>query len=101
MIYGTCFERVRCIELWWLGLRAAVGALVWLEISGFDDDHWPARRTDEERSTDRSDRAISLTWVMLFLPFLQILMAESNRFKDVFNVREVRRRFRHAPIAMT
>ncbi len=44
--------------------------------------------------------AISLTWVMLYLPFLQILMAERNRYAEVFNVREVRRRFRHAPLAM-
>lgn len=94
------FERTRCIELWWLGLRAAAGALIWLAI--------PVSMMIIGLRAEKMEiapliglvGAISLTWVMLFLPFLQILMAERNRFKDIFSVREVRRRFRHAPLAM-
>ncbi len=94
------FERTRSIELWWLGLRAATGALLWLFI--------PVSlmiiglRADQLKIAGLVGLvgAISLTWVMLFLPFLQILMAERNRFAEMFNVREVRRRFRHAPLAM-
>ena len=94
------FERLRCVELWWLGLRAAVGALAWLAI--------PVSlmiiglRADQLKIAGLIGLigAISLTWVMCFLPFLQILMAERNRMAEVFNVREVRRRFRHAPLAM-
>jgi hypothetical protein len=44
--------------------------------------------------------AISLTWVMLYLPLLQIVMAEKNRFREIFAVREVRRRVRRAPWAI-
>ena len=96
----SLFERTRCIELWWLGLRAAVGALIWLTI--------PASmmiiglRADELKIAGIIGLigALSLTWVMLFLPFLQILMAERDRFQEIFNVREVRKRFRHAPLAM-
>jgi hypothetical protein len=94
------FERTRCLDLWWLGLRAAIGALIWLVI--------PASlmiiglRADQMKIAPLLGLigAISLTWVMLYLPFLQVLMAESNRHQDLFNVREVRRRFRHAPLAM-
>lgn len=94
------FERTRCAQLWWLGLRAAVGALIWLAI--------PVSMMIIGLRAEQMEiapligllGAISLTWVMLFLPFLQILMAERNRFKDIFSVREVRRRFRHAPLAM-
>ncbi len=94
------FERTRCVELWWLGFRAAVGALLWLAI--------PVSLMIIGLRADQLEiaglvglvGAISLTWVMLYLPFLQILMAEQNRFRAIFKVREVRRRFRHAPLAM-
>ncbi len=96
----SLFERSRCVELWWLGLRAALGAFVWLAIPvslmiiGLRAEHI------EIHALLGLIGAISLTWVMLYLPFLQILMAERNRYAEVFNVREVRRRFRHAPLAM-
>lgn len=94
------YERTHCLELWWLGCRAALGALVWLAI--------PVSlmiiglRADQLKIAGLIGfvGAMSLTWVMLFLPFLQILMAERNRFNDIFSVREVRRRFKHAPLAM-
>lgn len=94
------YDRSQCIQLWWLGLRAAAGALVWLAI--------PVSlmiiglRADQLKIAALVGLvgAISLTWVMLYLPFLQILVAERNRFADIFSVREVRRRFRRAPLAM-
>ena len=97
---SALFERTRCIELWWLGLRAATGALIWLVI--------PVTlmiiglRADQLKIAGLIGLigAISLTWVMLYLPFLQILVAERNRFAEIYNIREVRRRFRHAPLAM-
>jgi hypothetical protein len=45
--------------------------------------------------------ALSLTWVMLHLPLLQILFAERGRFTALFDLREIRQRFRHAPWALT
>ncbi len=94
------FERTRSLELWWLGLRAAVGALVWLAI--------PVTMMIIGLRAERLEiapligliGALSLTWIMLLLPFQQILVAERNRFAEIFNIREVRRRFNHAPLAM-
>lgn len=96
----TLFQSTQFVSLWWLGARAAVGALIWLVI--------PASlmiiglRAQELKPAALVGLigAFSLTWVMLYLPFLQILVAEKNRFVEIFNVREVRRRFRHAPWAL-
>ncbi len=92
-------SRMQLLRLWWLGARAAVGALVWLAI--------PASmmiiglRAHELKIAPLVGLigAVGLTCVMMYLPYLQILVAERNRFLDIFNVREVRRRFRLAPLA--
>ncbi len=86
-------------RLWWLGARGAAGALLWtvipvsLMIIGL-------------RSQDLNAAALVgligafvMTLVMLYLPFLQIQFAESNRFSAIFDVASVRRRFRFAPLA--
>lgn len=93
--------RLHLVSLWWLGLRAAIGALIWIAI--------PVSmmiiglRADELNVAGLVGLigALSLTWVMLHLPLLQTRLAESNRMAEMFNVREVRRRFRYAPWAIT
>lgn len=93
--------QMQLFKLWWLGLRAAAGALAWLVI--------PVSlmiiglRAQEFKAAPLAGLAgaITLAWVMLHLPQLQILLAENNRLVEIFNVAEVRRRFRRAPLAMT
>ena len=93
------FERLHIASLWWLGLRAAAGALAWLAV--------PVSlmiiglRAQEFKPAPLVGLvgALALTWVMLHLPQLQILMAEKNRMAEFLNIREVRRRFRNAPWA--
>jgi hypothetical protein len=43
--------------------------------------------------------ALLLALVLVYLPFLQMRLAMANRLSAVFEIREVRRNFRHAPWA--
>lgn len=89
----------RIPALWWLGLRAAVGALLWITlpvsmmiIGQRAEDFGPAGLVGLLG-------AICMTLVMLYLPFLQVQMAMTNRFSAIFGLRSVRARFRYAPWA--
>lgn len=86
-------------KLWWLGARAAVGVLLWITLpvslmiigqraQGFALAGWVGFLG-----------AAVMTVMMLYLPFLQIQMASQGRFRDMFQVAQVRRRFRYAPWA--
>lgn len=88
-------------RLWWLGLQAAAGALVWitlpvsLMIIG--------QRAQELGAAGLVGLigAVGMTLVMLYLPFLQIQMASRRRFSALFDIAAVRRRFLFAPWAHT
>ena len=86
-------------QLWWLGLRAAVGALIWivlpvsLMIIGLRAYDLPLA------GLIGFVGAAMMVVVMLYLPFLQIQLARENRFRGILRVRTVRRRFRYAPWA--
>lgn len=92
-------DSLRLPMLWWLGLRAAVGALLWssipvsLMIIGLRSDD------GDGNAFAGLAGAVAMALVMLYLPFLQIQLATTGRFKELFNVTEVRRRFLAAPLA--
>lgn len=87
------------VQLWWLGARAALGALVWtcipvsMMIIG--------QRADDFRLAAVVGLlgAVAMGVIMLYLPFLQIQLAISNRFASMGDVLQVRRRFLYAPLA--
>lgn len=86
-------------KLWWLGTRAAVGALLWIAIP-------VSMMIIGQRAYDLPIAplvgivgAISMFAIMFYLPFLQIQLAIENRMLGIVNFRAVRRRFRHAPVA--
>ncbi len=96
------FELVDSLQLprlWWLGLRAAVGAIAWtcvpvsLMIIGL------RAQGDGPFGLVGLLGAVSMGLIMLYLPFLQLQLAQTGRFNEVFNVIEVRRRFVAAPLA--
>lgn len=93
------FMRLHIASLWWLGLRAAAGALAWLAVPVSLMIIGLRAQDLEAAPVVGLIGAVVLTWVMLHLPQLQILMAEKNRMAEFLNVREVRRRFRSAPWA--
>lgn len=94
------FQRAQLVSLWWLGLRAAAGALVWLAIPvSLMIIGLRAHELKGGAALIGLIGAASLTLVMLYLPFLQIMVAEKNRFLAIFQLREVRTRFRSAPLA--
>lgn len=93
------FRQLRFASLWWLGLRAAAGALVWLAIPVSLMIIGLRAQRLEPAALVGLVGALALTWVMLYLPLLQIVMAERNRFRAIFAVGEVRRRVRRAPWA--
>lgn len=94
------FQRLRCVSLWWLGLRAAAGALIWLAIPVSLMIIGLRAQRLEPAALLGLIGALSLAWVMLYLPLLQVVMAERNRFRAIFDVSEVRRRGRRAPWAI-
>ncbi len=91
-------DRMRLPYLFWLGLRGALGALIWLAIP-------VTLLVVASRSPVPVGLlaglvgAISLATVLLYLPFLQARFAANNCFAEFFHVRQVRRLCRQAPIA--
>ncbi len=86
-------------RLWWLGARAALGALLWTAIP-------VSLMIIGERAFELQFSglvgfvgAVSMTFVALYLPFLQVQMAAANRFAAMFELTAIRRRFLYAPWA--
>lgn len=85
-------------KLWWLGARAAIGALLWIAIP-------VSMMIIGQRAYELPVApliglvgAISMFVVMFYLPFLQIQLAIENRMLGIVNFAAVRRRFRYAPL---
>lgn len=86
-------------RLWWLGLRASGGALLWIAL--------PATlMLVGLRATDLPPAAlvglvgaIGMAFVLFYLPFLQIEFARTGKFRSFLAVGKIRRRFRYRPWA--
>jgi hypothetical protein len=89
---------LRIPSLWWLGLRAAAGAIVWIAVP-------VSMMIIGQRATFAGAGlvglvgALAMVAITLYLPFLQIQLAASQRFSALFQVSQVRARFRYAPLA--
>jgi hypothetical protein len=81
----------------WLGLRGFFGALAWLVVPtalfAF------ASKTEGPQILVTIVGGLLLLPVLAWLPFLQARFASENRFRGLFELREVRRLFGHAPWA--
>jgi hypothetical protein len=87
-------------RLIWLGLRAAVGAIIWLVIPSFLIIM--GMRGNENAGQvliGFSIGSLLMAIVLMYLPFLQIQMARENRFRAIFDVRTIRADFKRAPWA--
>jgi hypothetical protein len=89
--------RLRLRHHFWLGLRGFAAALVWLAI--------PTAIFASSNGTDGTQVLIKviggglLALTLAWMPFLQARLAVENRFAAGFELREVRRLFRSAPLA--
>jgi hypothetical protein len=81
----------------WLGVRGAFGAFAWLVVPtalfAF------ASKTEGRQIVVTILGGLLLLPVLAWLPFLQARFASENRFRGLFELREVRRLFSHAPLA--
>ncbi|HEV3138817.1 MAG TPA: hypothetical protein VGZ26_12960 [Pirellulales bacterium] len=81
----------------WLGVRGAFGAFAWLVVPtalfAF------ASKTEGKQIVVTILGGFLLVPVLAWLPFLQARFASENRFRGLFELREVRRLFSHAPFA--
>ncbi|MEM7478396.1 MAG: hypothetical protein AAF483_25720, partial [Planctomycetota bacterium] len=86
-------------RLWWLGARSSAGVLLWIFVPV--SMMIVGLRSDDVGLPGLVGfvGAIGMIAISLYLPFLQIQMAVHNRFASIFDVLEVRRLFRFAPIA--
>jgi len=88
-------RELRPFHYFYLGFHGGLGALLWLLI--------PSTLYAVGRSGAASLLGylggVLLAIVVLYLPFLQVHYAVENRFGALFEIRRVRERFRHAPIA--
>ncbi len=81
----------------WLGLRGFIGAFAWLVV--------PISLLALSRGTSAGATlagwvgALLLAIVLLYLPFLQMRLAATNRLMAVFDLRATRREFARAPWA--
>lgn len=86
-------------QRFWLGVRGFVGALAWLFI--------PTLLMMGGASLPDGGLAVISGWlgalllgiVLIYLPFAQTHLAVQNRFVAVFDLGEIRRQFRRAPLA--
>ena len=79
----------------WLGLRGFAAALAWLVVPVT----WIALAHARAPAAPLVGflGAVLLGLVLIYLPFLQLRLAATNRFAQAFNVLAVRRDFRRAP----
>ena len=83
-------------KYFWLGLRGALGTLIWLApsfviIAAFRDGETGFAGLVGFAAL------LLLGLGMLYLPMLQVHFAAENRFRALFEVRTIRRDFRRAP----
>lgn len=76
----------------WLGLRGFMGGLLWLFVP------ISLLAAGQKAPPLGFLGALSLMCVLLYLPFLQARFAAENRFRAMFQVSEVRKLFRKAPV---
>ncbi|HVX15648.1 MAG TPA: hypothetical protein VHC22_30965 [Pirellulales bacterium] len=76
----------------WLGIRGFVGGLIWLFI--------PISLLAAGLKAPPVGLlgALALMWVLLYLPFVQARFAAENRFRAQFEISEIRKLFRRAPV---
>ena len=97
----ACYQLLvglRLPYLFWLGLRAFVGTLVWLLPPVFLLVV-AMEANQEEAPLLGIVGAMLMVYVMLLLPHLQVNFALRQRFRALFAVRAVRAGFRRAPLA--
>ena len=87
----TQWTSMRLGTFWWLGLRGYLLGLVWLIV--------PVTLLAAGRRTPVLGflGAALLMFVAAYLPFLQTRFAATNQWRAMFDLRSVRRSFRHAP----
>jgi hypothetical protein len=88
---------LRLPHYFWLGVRGFAAAIAWLVIPVT----WIALAHAKAPAAPLVGflGAVLLGLVLIYLPFLQLRMAATNRFSQAFNVLGVRRDFRKAPWA--
>ncbi|MCA9135997.1 MAG: hypothetical protein KDB00_04540 [Planctomycetales bacterium] len=87
------------LQLWWLGARGALGALLWtcvpvsLIIIGLRADQFPLAIPIGVLGV------ASMAAVAMYLPHLQVQMAVDNRLLSIMQIQRARKRFNYAPLA--
>jgi hypothetical protein len=88
------WSEVQLLHYFYLGLRGGLGALIWLVIPS---TLYAVGKG--EAGLLGLLGGILLTIVVMYVPFLQVHFAAERRFRAMFEVGEIRERFRRAPIA--
>jgi hypothetical protein len=81
----------------WLGVRGFFGALAWLLIPTLLLA--AAKKTEGPQLIATVVGGLLLVPVLAWVPFLEARFAAENRFRGLFELREVRRLFNHAPLS--
>lgn len=95
--FWQAITSLRLPYYFWLGVRGFVAALAWL----FVPVSMLALGRLNRPITDLLAflGALLLAWVLMYLPFLQLRLAQTNRFRSAFEWLAVRHEFRKAPWA--
>ncbi|MCA9120939.1 MAG: DUF4013 domain-containing protein [Planctomycetaceae bacterium] len=96
---------LRPLYFFWLGVRGFAGAITWLFIPIMLIISMTNLRLENQDAAQGLGGLAAflgsamLAAVVLYLPFLQAHFAAENRFVAMFEIGEVRRKFKRAPIA--
>jgi hypothetical protein len=89
---------LRLLYYFWLGLRGFAGAIMWLIVPSLMLIAGTSGRGPVTILIGYLG-ALSMAFVLLYLPFLQTHFARQNRLAAMFEWSEVRAQFRRAPVA--
>ncbi len=82
-----------------IGFYGTVGALLWLILPAILMIIALTSPADGALGFIGFLGAVGMWWLVLFLPYLPVHMASQNRFRAIFDWKEIRRAFRRAPFA--
>ena len=97
--------KLRLHYFFWLGLRGFAGAITWLFVPIMMIMSMTNLQLENQQAAQGVGGVAAflgsalLALVVLYLPFLQAHFAAENRFTAMFEIGEVRRKFKRAPIA--
>jgi hypothetical protein len=95
--FWAMLDHLEIPRLFWLGLRGLIGTGLWLGVPAILLITTARQGQSGLAGVVGFLGALTMGWVLIYLPFLQTRFAVENRWRSLFEVQHVRSAFRSAP----